>query len=148
MVVTAVAMAGSSGGGGLTLLVPLALLAAFFWFVSRSQRKQRQRQQSVVASLQPGTRVITSSGLAGTVEAVEDQFIVLEVAPGVSLRFVPQAIGQVLDEPETALGDTDIDTGTDDDVADDLVADDDTVTDDDAEVSDDKRHNPPTHTEH
>ncbi len=155
MVVSAVAMAGSSGGSGLTLLLPLALLAAFFWFVSRSQRRQRQRQAAVVAALKPGTRVITSSGLAGTVESVDDEFVVLEVAPGVSLRFVRQAIGQVLDDRETALGgaEDDDDTATDDEFPD-YVDDDDTVSDDDAPVTDDsagpddKPRNPPTHTEH
>ena len=149
MVLTAVPMASSGGGSAATFLLPLVLVVGLFWFMSRAQRRQRDRQHKVVAGLKPGTRVLTGSGLAGTVEAVEDEFVVLEIAPGVFVRFVPQAIGRVLDDPETALGGNDADGATvydaeeDADVSDagtDVVA--------DVDEPDDKPRNPPTHTEH
>ena len=107
MVLTLVPMADNSGGGGggLALLLPLVLIVGMIWFMSRSQRKQRQRQSATVAQLQPGTRVITTSGQVGVVDEVEDEFVVLEIAPDVFSRFVKQAIGRVLDDPATALGD-------------------------------------------
>jgi preprotein translocase subunit YajC len=104
MALIAVPMADSGGGAGVTFLIPLLLIIGMIWFMSRSQRRQRQRQEAVVSALNPGTRVLTSSGMAGTVRAVEDEFIVLEVSPGVEVRYVRQAIGRVLDDPETALG--------------------------------------------
>ncbi len=105
LVLTLVPMADSSGGGGgLALLLPLVLIVGMIWFMSRSQRKQRQRQTDTVARLQPGTRVITTSGQVGVVDEVEDEYVVLEIAPDVFSRFVKQAIGRVLDDPATALG--------------------------------------------
>jgi preprotein translocase subunit YajC len=105
MVLTLVPMANSGGGGGgLTILLPLVLIVGLIWFMSRSQRRQRQRQANTVARLQPGTRVITTSGQVGVVDEVEDEYVVLEIAPDVFSRFVKQAIGRVLDDPSTALG--------------------------------------------
>jgi preprotein translocase subunit YajC len=39
---------------------------------------------------------VTTSGLYGTVSAVEDDVVVLEVAPGVTNRYAKQAIMRVL----------------------------------------------------
>lgn len=106
MVLAAVPMADSNSGGGsgLAILLPLILIVGMIWFMSRSQRKQRARQADTVARLQPGTRVITTSGQVGVVDEVEDEYVVLEIAPDVYSRFVKQAVGRVLDSPETALG--------------------------------------------
>lgn len=105
MVSTLVPMADNSGGGGgLALLLPLVLIVGMIWFMSRSQRKQRARQTDTVAKLQPGTRVITTSGQVGVVDEIEDEYVVLEIAPDVFSRFVKQAIGRVLDDPAIALG--------------------------------------------
>jgi preprotein translocase subunit YajC len=104
MVLNLVPMASSGGGGGLAILLPLVLIVGMIWFMSRSQRRQRQRQSDTVARLQPGTRVITTSGQVGVVDEVEDEYVVLEIAPDVFSRFVKQAIGRVLDDPSTALG--------------------------------------------
>ena len=104
MVLNLVPMASSGGGGGLAILLPLVLIVGMIWFMSRSQRRQRQRQSDTVARLQPGTKVITTSGQVGVVDEVEDEYVVLEIAPDVFSRFVKQAIGRVLDDPSTALG--------------------------------------------
>jgi preprotein translocase subunit YajC len=104
MVLNLVPMASSGGGGGLAILLPLVLIVGMIWFMSRSQRRQRQRQSDTVARLQPGTRVITTSGQVGVVDEVEDEYVILEIAPDVFSRFVKQAIGRVLDDPSTALG--------------------------------------------
>ena len=148
MVLTAVPMADSSGGGGsgLAILLPLVLIVGMIWFMSRTQRRQRQRQEAVVAALRPGTRVLTTSGMAGVVTVVQDDYVTLEIAPGIEAKFVRQAIGRVLDDPETALGgDTEADTDVDSTSEDDTRAVDDVQ--DVQDGPDDKPRNPPTHTE-
>jgi len=141
----------SSGGSGITLLLPLILIVGMIWFMSRSQRKQRQRQAETVAALVPGTRVVTTSGQLGTVEEVDDEYVTLEIADGVLVQFVKQAIGRVLpdevDEYEAEEVEEDGDLEDDHETADDR----DTVTDrkdvTDLETVDDKPTLPPTHTE-
>ena len=61
-------------------------------------RKRRQRQQAeLMRNLQPGTEVMTTAGMFGTIAVVTDDQISLEVSPGVFVRVVPQAIGKVIE---------------------------------------------------
>ncbi|MGW7681076.1 preprotein translocase subunit YajC [Kribbella sp. NPDC054772] len=105
MQLLAVPMA-SSGGGGITLLLPLILIVGMIWFMSRTQKKQRQRQADTVASLAPGTKVVTTSGLVGIVEETDDEYVTLEISEGVLVQVVKAAVGRVIpddaDETETA----------------------------------------------
>lgn len=104
MVLIAAPMA-SSGGSGITLLLPLILIIGMIWFMSRTQRKQRQRQADTVAALKPGTKVVTTSGVVGIVEEVDDEYVTLEISDGVLVQFVKQAIGRVIPDEvdETTL---------------------------------------------
>jgi preprotein translocase subunit YajC len=100
MQLIAVPMA-SSGGGGITLLIPLVLIVGMIWFMSRTQKKQRQKQADTVAQLAPGSKVVTTSGMIGIVEEVDDEHVTLEISDGVLVQFVKAAVGRVLpDEVE------------------------------------------------
>jgi len=101
MQLLAVPMA-SSGGGGITLLLPLILIVGMSWFMSRTQRKQRERQAQTVASLAPGTKVITTSGLVGIVEETDDDYVTLEISEGVLVQVVKAAIGRVIPDEDAA----------------------------------------------
>ncbi|MET8142301.1 preprotein translocase subunit YajC [Sphaerisporangium sp. NPDC005288] len=77
--------------------MPLILLVVVFYFLLiRPQRKRAQEQAQMQSSVTPGTRVMTTTGLFGTVIAVEDDDVILEVAPGVETRWTKAAIGRVL----------------------------------------------------
>ncbi|WP_345386339.1 preprotein translocase subunit YajC [Nonomuraea salmonea] len=52
-------------------------------------------------SLTPGTRVMTTTGLFATVVAVDNEDVVLEIAPGIETRWVKAAIGRVVTPPAT-----------------------------------------------
>lgn len=83
----------------LVTLLPVILIGVVFYFLLfRPQRRRQQQQAQMQRRLQPGQRVMTTAGLIGVVVAIEDDAIVLEIAPGVEVRFVKQAIGQVLPE--------------------------------------------------
>jgi preprotein translocase subunit YajC len=77
--------------------LPLILLVVVFYFLLiRPQRKRQQEQLQMQNSLVPGTRVMTTTGLFATVIAVQDDELVLEVAPGVETRWTKGAIGRVV----------------------------------------------------
>ena len=98
-----VLIAASGSGSGATLLIWLLLLAAaFYLLILRPSRRRQQQALQVQGRLAPGVDVMTTSGLYGTVLAVEDDVVVLEVAPGVTNRYAKQAIMRVLTpaEPE------------------------------------------------
>jgi preprotein translocase subunit YajC len=88
-----------SGSNPLFSLLPIILIGVVFYFLLfRPQRRRQQQQAQMQRQIQPGQRVMTTAGMLATVVAVEDDAVVLEIAPGVETRFVKQAVGQVLDD--------------------------------------------------
>ncbi len=85
-----------------TFLVPMLLLFAIFYFVLiLPERKKQKARQAQIAALKKGDKVMTSSGMYGSIAQIQDDVITLQVADGVRLRFSRQAIQNVLqDEPK------------------------------------------------
>ncbi|MEO0106098.1 MAG: preprotein translocase subunit YajC [candidate division WOR-3 bacterium] len=67
-------------------LLPLILIFVIFYFllVLPQQKRQKQHQQ-LLNSLKKGDRVITSSGIYGTVANIKDNIISLVIADGVKV---------------------------------------------------------------
>jgi preprotein translocase subunit YajC len=93
-----------------TLLLPVALLVLFYFVAIRPQRRRQREMQNLQNQIQPGQKVITTTGMYATVVALENDAVVLEVAPGVHSRFVKQVIGRVVDDSATPAGATDTTT--------------------------------------
>ena len=94
-----IAASGSGGSAGLLIWL-VALAAIFYLLILRPSRRRQQQAVQVQSRLVPGAEVVTTSGLYGTVSAVEDDVVVLEVAPGVTNRYAKQAIMRVLTPDE------------------------------------------------
>jgi preprotein translocase subunit YajC len=100
----AYAMAPSQGGGGggfsqtmPTLVMFAAMFAIFYFLMIRPQQKQKQQRERMLSSIKRGDRVVTTSGMYGTVTGLTDQTVVLRVADQVKLEFERGAIGRVLE---------------------------------------------------
>lgn len=77
--------------------LPLIILFGIFYFMLiRPQMKRAKEQRSMIAALAKGDEVLTSGGLLGRIEDIAEQFVVLEVASGVTVKMQKQAISAVL----------------------------------------------------
>ena len=133
-----------SGGSSANLLIGLVVLFGLLYFVMiRPQRRRQQQAMQTQRTIEPGARVRTTAGMYATVVAVEDQDVILEVAPGVEARFMRRAIMDVVpDGTETEYSEAPEDP---EDVVDDEPED---VADDEPEHSEDApEHTPKTHSE-
>jgi preprotein translocase subunit YajC len=100
------------------LILPLLLLAMYF-LVIRPQQQRIRAQQSLVAALQVGDEVVSSSGIYGRITDLTDDIAMLEVADGIELRLARGAIARRLtdggfedaddDDPAELVEDTDVD---------------------------------------
>jgi preprotein translocase subunit YajC len=109
------AAAPKSSSGSYTFLLVIVVLFGLFYFVMiRPQRNKQRKVQQMQQQVEPGQRVRTTAGMYGTVVSIDDDDIVLEVAPGVEVRFMRRAIMDTVqpegwtDEAESAAGE---DTG-------------------------------------
>ncbi|MEM7588960.1 MAG: preprotein translocase subunit YajC [Myxococcota bacterium] len=69
-----------------------AMMAVLYFVLIRPQSKQRQQHQQLIESLKKGDEVVLSCGIAGRVYAVQDRFVLLEIAERVRIRAVREAI--------------------------------------------------------
>jgi preprotein translocase subunit YajC len=86
----------------LSTLLPIVLIGVVFYLLIMRPARNRQRKQAeMMSALTPGTRVMTTAGVYGTLVSIDDDDAELEIAPGVVIRVVKAAIGKVID-PEPA----------------------------------------------
>lgn len=86
------------------MLLPLMLLAliALMIFQITRQRKGIKQMQQLQASLSPGDRVLTTSGMHATVVGTEEATVDLEIAPGVHTTWDRRVIREKVDPGASA----------------------------------------------
>ncbi len=88
------------------MFFPLLLCFGVFWFlILRPEQKNRKKRAAMLAAVKKGDKVMTSSGLFGTVVQVQEQVVTLQVAEGVRMRFAVSAIQSVEDEGTQTVAD-------------------------------------------
>jgi preprotein translocase subunit YajC len=74
------------------LLVILVALIAFWAVVMRPARTQQKQVQSLQSSLEVGQQVVLSAGIFGTIRALDDSRVQLEIAPGTVVTVARQVV--------------------------------------------------------
>jgi preprotein translocase subunit YajC len=78
-------------------LLMIAVLAGGFWFlVMRPAKARQQAQLKVINELAVGDRVMTTAGLFGTIRDITAADVGLEIADGVVVRYVREAIAKTI----------------------------------------------------
>ena len=86
----------AQGGEMFQIVFLIGLFVLFYFIAIRPQRKRQKEHAEMVAGLNKGDEVITSSGILGKITRLEDNFVVLQVADNVELKFQRSYIGAVL----------------------------------------------------
>jgi preprotein translocase subunit YajC len=93
---------GPQGGPSLAMLLnmlPILLIFVIFYFLLIRPQQQRQKKLSqMLQTLKKGDRVLTSSGIFGTVVGVDDAKAVLRIADDVKVEFLKSSVVQVMAE--------------------------------------------------
>jgi preprotein translocase subunit YajC len=115
-----------------SLLFFALILVAFYFLIIRPQRTRARQAAQLQARLVPGVEIMTTAGMFGRVVEVNDDALVLEVSPGVLVRFAKAAVGRIVDAEDTGENAAADDMDADDNAADDNDADDTRPDDTDA----------------
>ena len=87
-----------------TILMLVGVVALFYFMLVRPQQKRAKQQQELMSALATGDRVMTISGIVGTVRYLGEKQVIIEISPGVEMTVVKGAISSqpVEDEFEYA----------------------------------------------
>ena|SRR5689334_8550420 len=91
----------ASSSDMLIQFAPFILIFVVMWFLLiRPQQKKAKEHRAMVASLKRGDRVVTNGGIYGQVTHVADDHLMVEIADGVKIKVVRDAITAVPGKPE------------------------------------------------
>ena len=76
------------------LLMLVIFVGAAYFLMIRPQQKRMREHQSQIDALQPGERVILTSGIFATLSHIADTQAIVELAPGVEVTILKQAIAR------------------------------------------------------
>lgn len=89
---------------GLAGLLPFVLIAVVFWLLLiRPQRKRQMEMLATQRSVTTGDEVLLGAGIVGRVVSEADDFLELEISPGVAMKVARGAVVRVL-RPEDETG--------------------------------------------
>lgn len=92
-------LAAQAGGANWALLIVVyVLILGGFWFIFiRPQKKEQKRVQAMIASMEVGDSVLTTSGFYGVVIDINDSDVIVEFGSNRNCRIPMQkaAIAQV-----------------------------------------------------
>jgi|SRR5919204_1010425 preprotein translocase subunit YajC len=99
------AFAQTSGGGpfgassGLLTQIGFfaAIFAIFYFLLIRPQQKQKQERERMLSAVKKGDRIVTTSGMHGTVTGLSEHTVTLRVSDQVKLEFDKSAIGRIVE---------------------------------------------------
>jgi len=80
-------------GNPLTMMI--IVMGIFYVMLILPQQRQRKKVQAMLQALKNGDKVITSSGIYGTVNGIDGDTVILKIADQVKIRIARSAIAQV-----------------------------------------------------
>ena len=106
-VVDSVAWAQGIGGGGggtpsaLISIVPFVLIFALFYFLLiLPQQKKQKEQKTMLEALKKGDKVVTSSGIWGTVANMGKETVTLQIADNTKIKIQREYIARLRSDEE------------------------------------------------
>lgn len=91
------AAANSAAPSPLLNMLPIVGFGLIFYFlIWRPQAKRAKELKTLVDSLAKGDEVMTTSGMLGRINKVDDHYVALQVADNVELKMQKSAVAAVL----------------------------------------------------
>ena len=82
-------------------LIIIVVLLVLMWLLHiRPQRRNQQEQQDLLSNIQIGDEIVTAGGIYGTISAVQDDEVTVEIAPGTHVRMAKRAVAGILNEED------------------------------------------------
>jgi preprotein translocase subunit YajC len=94
--------------------LPLLLFGLLYVFFILPQSRRRKQALALQRAVEPGSRVMLTSGLFCTVVDIDDEAVVVEAAEGIRLRYAKAAVLRVIPDDVDDVDEADDDAADDD----------------------------------
>ncbi len=92
---------GGSGAGTMLSLVPFVLIFVIFYFLLiLPQQKKQKQQKAMLEALKKGDKVVTASGIWGTVTNLGKETVTLQIADNTKIKMQREHIARVRGDDE------------------------------------------------
>ena len=78
----------------------LVMVVVFYFFLIRPQQKRQKQVSQMQLNLAKGDQIVTIGGLHGTVDAIDEDVVVIKVNENNRLRFDRSAIRSVIQQEQ------------------------------------------------
>ncbi|MBL8052974.1 MAG: preprotein translocase subunit YajC [Nitrospira sp.] len=93
--------ASGGGAGGILSLVPFLLIFVIFYFLLiRPQQQKQKQQQTLLDAIKKGDKVVTTSGIWGTVTNLGKDTVTLQIADNTKIKMQRENISRLRTEDE------------------------------------------------
>jgi len=93
--------AAGGGAGGMLQLVPFLLIFIVFYFLLIRPQQQKQKQQrALLDALKKGDKVVTTSGIWGTITNLGKETVTLQIADNTKIKMQRDNISRLRGEDE------------------------------------------------
>ena len=93
--------AASGGAGGILSLIPFLLIFVIFYFLLiRPQQQKQKQQQALLDAVKKGDKVVTTSGIWGTVTNLRKDTVTLQIADNTKIKMQRENISRLRTEEE------------------------------------------------
>lgn len=83
-------MEGLAGSGTFILIVYVVIIGGMFYLLSRPQKKEQKRIQAMLAELEVGDTILTSSGFYGIIIDITEDTVIVEFGNNKNCRIPMQ----------------------------------------------------------
>lgn len=87
--------------GGMTgivssLLPFILIIAVFYFLILRPQQKRQKERQKLLESVKKGDKIITSGGIHGTVEGLDDTTVLVKISDNTKIKVERNAVTTIV----------------------------------------------------
>ena len=68
------------------MIMIIAMIVIFYFFMIRPQSKKQKEIKKAREAMQNGDKVVTAGGIHGKIKEISENFIIMEIAAGVSIK--------------------------------------------------------------
>jgi preprotein translocase subunit YajC len=74
------------------ILILVGMFALMYFLLIRPQQKRAKDHKKVLSELKKGDEVVTNGGIVGKITSVDETFVDLEIASGVTVKVQKQGV--------------------------------------------------------